>query len=554
MIGWLAALPLLLLPACWLWWWAGGLNPGVQPGRSAVLLIAVLAALAALPSVTAQWRRPAVLLLVAGLAWQAVALAWAPVQEPGWLWLGERAGALAATVALTAWLSRIGPDAALGWPLACAATGILGLTALTQTPWWELLRAGREAPFGNANFAVGAALPLLVVACVWSGVRGGRTAILCAAAGLLAAGLLATGLLGGDPCRAVWLGLAAGTATALILRLPARWHLPLLAAGALALVAGLAAAVAGSIDPAALGAGSSYRVHVWRAAGEAVAGPAMLGGYGPGSAIAVLAAQPSAAAAFLTVPSYAEHAHNEALQVLLDGGLPLAGLLVAALWFTIAPLWRRRGEPAAAALLAGWACALALALVESHLSQPGPLLCLALLAGLSWALIPPQAELRASSQRWLGPLAAAALTLLLLRELAGDGGGPTSIEVRADRRLPEDAAGRLQAIDALAARLGELPGLGLQRAKALGRLGRHDEAQQALADQLDLLPCLPGALELAARLRRAGRAGPDLLAAEARARQRATGLLARIAENPVNRELRLALAAALADGDPAPVP
>ncbi len=554
MIGWLAALPLLLLPACWLWWWAGGLNPGVQPGRSAVLLIAVLAGLSALPAVAAHWRRPAIMVLVGALAWQAVALAWAPVREPGWLWLGERAGALAAAVALAAWLASREPERALGWPLACAAAGILGLTALTQTSWWEVLRLGREAPFGNANFAVGAALPLLLVACVWSGVRGGRTALLCAAAGLLAAGLLASGQLGGDPCRAVWLGLAAGTATALILRLPARWHPPLLAAGALALVAGLAAAVTGAVDPAALGAGSSYRVHLWRAAGEAVAGPALLSGYGPGASIAVLAAQPSAAAAFLTVPSYAEHAHSEALQSLLDGGLPLAALLAAGLWLTIAPLWRRRHDAAAAALLAGWACALALALVESHLSQPGPLLCLAVLAACSWAVVPPHETLRSGGLRWLGPLAAVALALLLIRELAGDGGGPSSIEARAERRMPDDAAGRLLAIDTLAARLGELPGLGLQRAKTLGRLTRHEEAQQALTAQLDLLPCLPGALELAARLRRAGRAGPDLLAAEARARQRAAELLARIAENPVNRELRLALAAALAGGDPAQAP
>ncbi|MBN8526486.1 MAG: hypothetical protein J0M02_14220, partial [Planctomycetes bacterium] len=43
---WIAAVPLLLVPCCWLWWWVGGLNPGLETGRSAALLLLIGAGLA----------------------------------------------------------------------------------------------------------------------------------------------------------------------------------------------------------------------------------------------------------------------------------------------------------------------------------------------------------------------------------------------------------------------------------------------------------------------------------------------------------------------------
>jgi hypothetical protein len=114
---------------------------------------------------------------------------------------------------------------------------------------------------------------------------------------------------------------------------------------------------------------------------------APLTGYGTGTTVGVLQLQPSYPGAWLSVPSYLEHAHNESWQILVEGGLVGAAVLAAALWFTLAPLWRRRDEPMAKALLVGWAAMIAQAQVESHLSQPGPLLCLAVLAAATWAFI-----------------------------------------------------------------------------------------------------------------------------------------------------------------------
>ncbi|MFM2089675.1 MAG: hypothetical protein RLZZ127_164 [Planctomycetota bacterium] len=108
-------------------------------------------------------------------------------------------------------------------------------------------------------------------------------------------------------------------------------------------------------------------------------------GYGTGTTVGVLQLQPSYPGAWLAVPSYLEHAHNESWQILVEGGLVGTAVLGVALWFSLAPLWRRRDEPMAKALLVGWAALIAQAQVESHLSQPGPLLCLAVLAAATWA-------------------------------------------------------------------------------------------------------------------------------------------------------------------------
>jgi len=544
----LACLPLLLLPGCWLYWWAGGLNPGVQPGRSAALLLVVGCFLAV--RLTAVPR--AALPLLLALAWQAASLAWTPVPELGLLWLVERCAAFTAALGCAWWLARDdGPHEAA---LAIAGLGILALTAATQTGLGVSLALGQEAPFGNVNFAVGAALPLVAIGLTRFLHGGGaRWWVFALAAGGVG-GLLAGGHLGGDPNRAIWLGGGVALATALVLRLPSRWQLPLIVGGAALLLAAWLAAIAGVGDPGRLGAGSAFRVHIWNAALEALAGPAAAIGHGTASAIAVLPEQPSFAAAWLSVPSYAEHAHSEPLQILLDGGLVLAGLLAWALWATIAPLWRRRGEAQAAALLAAWAAWAALALVESHLATPGGLLGTALLAAVSWrsgdTRILPSPRLS-----WLAVLPALMLAALIGRELAGDGGNATSIETRAAHRL-ENATGetRLAEFTRLRERLGPLDQVDLQRARALGMSGQRQEAAACLAGHLDRLPVDAEALRLAARMRLAGAGSPDLAAAEARARQRATALLAAIPENPVNRAARGALTAALAADDPAPAP
>lgn len=534
---WIAALPLLLIPCCWLWWWAGGLNPGLEIGRSAAVLLLLGCAAAA-------WVRQvptAALPLLLALAWQALSLAWAPITEPGALLLVERAAACATALALSAWLSGR-PDH--GGNVAAAGLGILALTALTQTSLAHTLRLGVEAPFGNVNFAVGAALPLAAIALA----RASGSWRWLPAAGLVLAltAVLGRGWLGGDPCWAAWLGAGTALIAIIALRLPAQAHLPILAALAVALLALLAVTDLGS-----LGAGAAHRPWIWQAAYEALAGPALLVGHGPGTTLAVLPAQPAFAAAWLAVPSWPEHAHHEALQVLLDGGLVLAGLLAWALWATIAPLWRERHDPAAAALLIAWIVAGALACIESHLGKPGGMLCLALLAGATWARQPGQPLPGAA--RILPPAIAVLLAFAMWRELARDGGGPVSIDDRTRRTAAEQPMDeRLATYDRLRARLGPLDDLDLLRARALGGLRRHDEAAAALAAHLDRLPVDAQGLALARRMRLAMRATPTLLAAEARARQRAQVLLTQVPENPVNHDRREALIEALAAGDPVP--
>ncbi len=541
-VVWLAALPFLLIPCCWLWWWAAGLHPGLEIGRSAIVLLGLAAA-------SACWARRlpgAAMPLLLALAWQAVALLWAPVREPGMLWLVERAAALAAGIGLAGLLRSRDAHAAL----ATAGLGVLALTAATQGGLGTTVGIGQEAPFGNVNFAVGAALPLAAIGLARFIHGGGRFWWIFALGLAAIAGGLAGGAFGGDPCRAVWLGGGTALIAALVLRLPAKAHLPVLAALAVVLVGLMVAASVGFGDPGRLGAGSAYRVHLWRAAAEALAGSAALVGYGPGAAIAVLPGQTAYAAAWLTVPSWAAHAHDEPLQILLDGGLVLAALLAWALWRTITPLWHRRQEPAAGALLVGWITVAALALVESHLAQPGALLCLALLAAATWTR--EEGPTFPSKLRFAPLLTALVLAGLIVRELAYDGGGAVSIDARARAALVREPAERLGQLDHLRSRLGPLDDLDLQRAIALGRLGRHEEAATALAAQLDRLPVDAQALLLAERMRRAGKATPDLAVALSRARQRAAYLLEVVPANAVNREAREALAAALADDGPDP--
>lgn len=550
--GWLAALPLLLLPGCWLWWWAAGHHPGLEIGRSAAVLLAAGAAGAAWTA----WRAPraamppAVLPLHLALAWQAASLAWSPVPELGLNRLGLRGAGLATAVALALACAAAPGRAVVG--AALAGLGILVLTAATQGGWGEALAIGREAPFGLVNFAIGAALPLAMLGlarCLHCWSTPWAVHALATAA---AAALLGLGWLGGDPSKAAWLGLAAGGGAALLLRLTRPGlHLTVLALGAALVLAGWLAVVAGAEDPERLGHGVVQRVHLAVAGAQALAGPAAVVGHAPAAALAVLPEQPAFAAAWLAVPSWAEHVHSEPLEVLLEGGAVLAALLAWALYLTVAPLWRRRAEPECAALLAAWATAAVLALVDVHLSQPGGVLCLAVLAAASWAAAGPgPAGARTLPGRPVaitGLAAAILLAALGWRELAGLGGGPVSIARRAEAALAaRDPAERLAALDRLRARLGPLDDLDLQRARALGNLGRHAEAARALADHLRRLPVDARALELARRLRLAGLATPELAAAEAQARSRAAALLADVAENPVNRDVRTALGRALA--------
>lgn len=552
---WIAALPLLLIPCCWLYWWAAGLNPGIEIGRSAdvILLAGCVAAVWAVRTISLP---AAAMPLMLACAWQAMALLWAPVREPGTIWLIERAAACATALALARWAAH-GDAGRLIAAAGLAGSGILAMTALTQYhEVGDVLRIRREAPFGNVNFAVGAALPLVALGLSRFLSGGGLRWWLWAIVTAGCAGTLAGGWLGGDPCRAVWLGGLTALASVLVLKSPRAWHGPLLIAGGGAVVIAWLVPVFGWADPSSLGAGSAQRVHIWRGTFESLSGAAALIGHGPAAIIATLPEQSSYAALWLTVPSYAAHAHCEPLQILSDGGLVLAALLGWALLATLRPLWHRRDEPAVAALLAGWCTAGVLSMIESHLSQPGGLLCLAVLAGLSWAVAGSQRPMVVTPWiRALPAVCALALTTMIVRELAADGGGPVGIEARSTARLTGRPAEDLAELDRLRARLGPLDNLDERRARCLGRLGRLAESDAALAAHLRRNPGEAGGLILARRRIAGGSADPSLVAAAAAARARAADLLGHIRRNPVNGAALDALAAELnrpAGGDPDP--
>ena len=139
-----------------------------------------------------------------------------------------------------------------------------------------------------------------------------------------------------------------------------------------------------------------WRILWWRlAAGACLEEP--WHGYGPGATLAVLPDRPGFDKTWLVVPCYGEHAHHEPLEVIMDGGLPLFALLMTCVGFTIAPLWRRRHQGVPAALLITWAGVFGNSLVDCHLSQPGPVMFLGLLAGVSWAAGALPLELEAES-------------------------------------------------------------------------------------------------------------------------------------------------------------
>lgn len=554
--AWLALLPLLLVPCCWLWWWAATHHPGLEPGRSAALVLAVLAALPLL------WRRDLVLPaatapLLLALAWQGLAQSWSPVPGLGMLVVAERLGALAAAVGLLLWVRRQ-PDARL--PTACGIAGllVLAMTMATDRTLGLDLAIGKHAPLGLSNYSVHFAMPLLGVGLVYA-LRTSRlrAVIFAVLGGGLAIGF-GLGWLLEDPCRAALVCLAGLAAASLVLAAPARWHAPLLAAGGALLLAGWIASFTGLLDPATLGWSTAQRIHIWRGACEALAGPQLAVGYGPAACIAVLPEQPSFAAIWLTVPSWPTHPHNELLNILLEGGLVLAGLLAVALWRTIAPLWRRRDDPFCAALLVGWITAGCGALIEGHLHEPGGLLLLAILAGLSWAQAPAPTAQPAAAPAWLLPLPALALALCIVHELAGDGGPPVSIHRRACLRLERipasDQAAVLAELTTLRQRLGPLDGLDYDLAMAYGRLGRVAESIDPLLGQLRRLPVSAPALAQAARFRAARAAPPELLAAEAKAREAARRWLELVPENARNAERRRELSRVLAGDGPAPAP
>lgn len=556
---WLLLLPLLIIPACWIWWWAGAVNPGLQPGR-AIQLFTI--ALGVLPLLWVGRGQPpptpaAALPLILALSWLGIAQLWNPLPLLGTQFLIERCAALAAALAVAWWCRQHPPDQVL--PQATVAgAGWLLIAVLTVGSLGETVMIGRDAPFGNPNFNSYTAIPLLVAGIAMLAALPQRPLLplLACLAGSLAIVLLGFGLISGDPSRGALLCVAAVALLWAVLRfVGTRWQLAaLLALLALGLAAWIAV-FAGGVNPARLDWSSAQRIYMWRGAVEALEGPALLTGYGAGSFLSVFTDQPSFTGFWLTLPSWSSHPHSEPLNVLLEGGLPLALLYSWAAWLTLAPLWRARREPAARALLLAWAAAAIGFLIEVQGREPPGLFLVAVLAGWSWAWYPASVSWRFRVPLWAPPLAAALLALAVGSELGGPSGSPTMIHQRAVNRLnalaPKDHAGRVAELQRLRSWMGPLDDLDYGLATELGQLGKVAESEQALLRQLQRLPVYAPAHQLALRLRRAGKASPELNAALETARARAEAWLAKVPENARNAPYRQALVKTLQQPLPA---
>ncbi len=539
-VGWLAAVPLLCAALAGVWGVAALWSPGLMPGRGAgaLLLCGSILALALAGRQKWTWRSPQPW-LVAALVWQGVALAgWTIAREPGLLWWGERCGAMLTALGICAWCQGR-PSEPLLRGLAGLGAGCLIIGAITPPAIAASWISGYDLPFGNPNFVVGAALPLLgltlpfITDIKWAMIAG---------CGLSAAVVLGTGWASGDACRAVWPGLAAMIGLSVILRLPVRCHGWIIGVGEIAVLTVFAVLIVGVIPTPASSPSTGYRVALWRCAIEATAQAPVLGG-GPASALITLPEQADAPQAWLYVPSYPEHAHNEYLQALLDGGVINAGLLLVAVALVLLPLWRRRREPGCAALLLAWAGVLTQALIESHLSQPGPLLLLALLAGVTWAVTGQVERIEARMPVPARAIAAVLISALLFAQISReftDGGSPTMIEIRAQRRMqkaPTDHLAIAAEADAVRARLGDLDVWVTTEAVARAKAKDFAHAENLVRGQLLRLPVDPGALDLGLRLRDRHRAKGESAEAFAlgqelmQARQRALAALAAV---PVN--------------------
>ena len=504
---WLAVVPLLCVALSAIYGWAT-VHPGMTPGRSAcvVLLCGCIVALALPIRLAWTWRSPQPWLLAA-LVWQGIALAgWTVAREPGLLWWGERCAALLTALGVCAWcqgsdpLAKPRPIEPLLRALAGAGAMSLILAAMTPRDVAEQWPTGIDLPFGNPNFVVGGALPLMGLCIPF--IRDVNWLVI-AVCGLAAVVVLGTGIASGDACRAVWPGVAAMIGLALILRLPARSHGWIIGVGEATVLGVLVLLLAGLIPTPSDSPSTGYRVEVWRSALEASAQAPWLG-TGPASSLIVLQEQAHSPFAWLHVPSYAEHAHQEYLQAVLDGGLINAVVLLVALLLVLAPLWRRRSEPACAALLIAWAGLLTQAMIESHLSQPGPLLLLAMLAGVTWAHTGTAVKAGRIPWREMAAIPIAALMFAQISREFSDGGSPTMIEFRANQRIAAAASDHLLAAteaDAVRARLGDLDNWLTREAISLAKAKDFKKAEDLMRAHLARLPLDPDALDLGLRLR-----------------------------------------------------
>jgi hypothetical protein len=510
--GWLGlGLFACFITSIWVAWFSGYPAPGHGPA-----LLVIPAALALMVRLRQGWapgwtlRDPLPWALLLVLWPLLVAFLRTGRWEHGGALSAYRLAAVVAALAVLSWRERLPHlPAALGqcccWLLVLGVIGTIGTGA---NNWGTLLRLGQEAPFGNPNFVVGAAIGGLALA--WAGIDKERpTSWTVPSLGTLAALALGSGLLHyvRDRVDAVWVASAVMIGCAgIVLLMPKRRGLALgLAAGAYFLVQFLFA-----IDfERALWFGPSgvSRAGMWQGAVQAwLASP--LWGYGVGEAGNVIPEQSNFWPAWLAVPSFPENAHHLVLQQALDGGLIQLGLLGALLWRL-----PRQLSPAALCCLAG---ALALLCLESHAGQPGPLLLLGLLAGacLTPAPTPPQARSQA-------PGLILATGAMLAATLAWSAGfaerGHITLQWEPARRAAEaataagDHATAARIWRELETRIGPCDDIPSRIGIATGRSGNGDSAARILLDQARRLPVEARTMDLLGKLAESGRVDSETI-------------------------------------------
>ena len=510
LIGGLAGL--LTLLATWAWFHLGQ----AMPARGAGLLLlmgTVLAVVAALraPTLRWDWRHP-VPWLVLALGTLGIGWGWTPVPEPATFRVLERAAALATALGLGWWLARRPADQRaeiLGVGAAVVLlANVIGQVTVASQPLGIALGLGLDPPFGNTNFNSGAVLPLLAVGLAGTRPRPGPMILL--GLGVAAAAILGLGLINGDGNRAALVGLMVTLGVAGSLRAPSRWQAPLILTG-LAIGLGLATwLLVAEHYPTLLGPSTGFRIGVWRAAMAAWWEHPLLG-HGPAASLVALNRQDEYQMAWLAVPGYAEHAHSEPLEMLVEGGVLLVGLLGVALARCILPLWQTRDQHGP--LLVGWAVAIAMGCLESHYGQPGALLGLAVLMGATLAALPVAsgAALPRSLSIVAAGIVAIALSWSLVQELRwspdSDQGhaSPPVAEVLLRRRMDADIAAKdwpavARGAARLQANLGPLTDLWLLQAQAAAHQRLNELAVSLTLRQAAVNPLLPGHIDLVDRL------------------------------------------------------
>lgn len=599
-----ALAPLVLIPLGWQYWNIAATNPGIIIARSGDLLLlagCVLAVLLPPPIGRAWWRSPFAWLLGAVL-WQGLAaLFWCQPWEPALIRVAERASALALAAVIA-----IGWRGGTPWPLPVFGGAVLLLNVWNNLPalvtpfdfttsyppslanpegfnytWNPITALGGDPLFGNTNFNVGGAMPMVMLGFGllvafgaqrlagkagernWFSTPAGITVLVATLIGLVCGVVMSLGTYGPffqslgfrgvDAVASGVVGLVVGTITAFVLLLPRRWHLAVLLTLGLAFIGFQGFCTATRWLPKDAPSWVQ-RIYFWRSGFAAIA-ERPLHGFGPASSTETLTRRDDYNEAWLAVPSYPEHTHHEFLEAWVDGGLVLVVLLTGGTVLMLLPVWRRREEPECQALITGWTTMLAMSTLSSQLSQPGPLLLLAALGGMTWGQARSLGETGTEGTplgaRIIQPvfgLATAALVVVMVARDWDGGGSPPMVDFRIQREM--QSYHRACDWDACVLKMQEQEGRQgpcddiIYRQAFYARLaGDWPVAEEACLRQVQRLPVLPMNLALletlAQRQRRLGQPDRAQVLEEALDRGLARALLAAQRVKPSGRTQEL---------------